>query len=226
MLTYFDALRGNDYPALLFRLLMAMLCGTLIGLERSMKNRPAGFRTHILVCIGGAVAAATGHFLYLGLQLPTDVTRLSGQVITGLGFIGAGTIIVTKKMSIKGLTTAAGLWATGIIGLAIGSGFYEGGIAGAVFVLLTETSFAKLGTKIKNSPQYAVELLYNDKNALNQVMRFCKDKRMIIRSLQIHTQTSGEAAFSATLHLQGSLSPNELFDQLRQMPDIVSATEL
>ncbi len=97
MLGLFDPLRDLEFSSLLARLLLAVLCGAVIGLERSTKNRPAGFSTHMLVCLGGACAAVTGHFLYLGLRIPADITRLSGQVITGLGFIGAGTIIVTKN---------------------------------------------------------------------------------------------------------------------------------
>ena len=85
MLTIFDPLRNLTFVSLLARLLTAVFCGTCIGLERSAKNRPAGFRTHILVCLGGAVASLTGHYMYLGLKLPADITRLSGQVITGLG---------------------------------------------------------------------------------------------------------------------------------------------
>ncbi|MBO5497463.1 MAG: MgtC/SapB family protein [Oscillospiraceae bacterium] len=95
MLSVLDPLRGVGFGPLLMKLLLSIACGALIGLERSAKNRPAGFRTHILVCLSGTVAAVTGHYLYLVLHLPADITRLSGQVITGLGFIGAGTIIVT-----------------------------------------------------------------------------------------------------------------------------------
>ena len=135
MLTILNGLRDLSFWAILVRMLVAVLCGTLIGLERSSKNRPAGFRTHILVCLGAAVASITGLYLYLGLELPADISRISGQVVTGLGFIGAGTIIITKKMTIKGLTTAAGLWTTGVIGLAIGSGYYELGVLGTALVL-------------------------------------------------------------------------------------------
>ena len=166
MLTIFDPLRGMDFGSLLVRLLLSVACGTLIGLERSIKNRPAGFRTHILVCLSGTVAAVTGHYLYLGLKMPADVTRLSGQIITGLGFIGAGTIIVTNKKTIKGLTTAAGLWTTGIIGLALGSGFYEGGLLGTALVIVAETGFAKLGIEIRKRPEFSIELLYNEKTPL------------------------------------------------------------
>ena len=225
MLSFFDPVRGMDYLSVLLRLLTATLCGAAIGIERSMKNRPAGFRTHILVCLGGAVAAVTAHFIYLVLQLPTDVTRLGGQVITGLGFIGAGTIIVTKKMSIKGLTTAAGLWTTGIVGLAAGSGFYEGALLGTALVLLTEATLARLGARIKPRPEFALDLLYNDKDALNAVMRYCKDKHMSIRNLQIHTLEDGYAAYGATIRLRGSLKPCELIEHLSNMPGIVSVCE-
>ena len=214
-----------DYLSVLLRLLTATLCGAAIGIERSMKNRPAGFRTHILVCLGGAVAAVTAHFIYLVLQLPTDVTRLGGQVITGLGFIGAGTIIVTKKMSIKGLTTAAGLWTTGIVGLAAGSGFYEGALLGTALVLLTESTLARLGARIRPRPEFALDLLYNDKDALTATMRYCKDKRMSIRNLQIQTLEDGYAAYEATIILRGSIKPYELIEQLSKMPGIVSVSE-
>ena len=225
MLSFFDPVRGMDYFSVLLRLLTAALCGAAIGVERSMKNRPAGFRTHILVCLGGAVAAVTAHFIYLVLHLPTDVTRLGGQVITGLGFIGAGTIIVTKKMSIKGLTTAAGLWTTGIIGLAAGSGFYEGALLGTALVLLTESTLARLGARIRPRPEFALDLLYNDKDALTATMRYCKDKRMSIRNLQIQTLEDGYAAYEATIILRGSIKPYELIEQLSKMPGIVSVSE-
>ena len=225
MLSFFDPVRGMDYLSVLLRLLTAALCGAAIGVERSMKNRPAGFRTHILVCLGGAVAAVTAHFIYLVLQLPTDVTRLGGQVITGLGFIGAGTIIVTKKMSIKGLTTAAGLWTTGIVGLAAGSGFYEGALLGTALVLLTESTLARLGARIRPRPEFALDLLYNDKDALTATMRYCKDKRMSIRNLQIQTLEDGYAAYEATIILRGSIKPYELIEQLSKMPGIVSVSE-
>ena len=225
MLSFFDPVRGMDYLSVLLRLLTATLCGTAIGLERSMKNRPAGFRTHILVCLGAAVAAVTAHFIYLVLRMPADVTRLGGQVITGLGFIGAGTIIVTKKMTIKGLTTAAGLWTTGIIGLAVGSGYYEGGLLGTVLVLVAEAGFSRVGRMIRKTPEFTLELLYNEKDSLDQVMRFCKDQHMFIKNLQIHTDSEG-AAYTAILRLSSFRDRETLIDQLRMMPGVVSVAEL
>ena len=108
--------------------MLAVLCGGIIGIERAYKRRPAGFRTHILICIGAAITTLTSQYLYLNLHYFTDMARLGAQVVAGIGFIGAGTIIVTRQQRVKGLTTAAGLWTSAIIGLAFGGGFYEGGI--------------------------------------------------------------------------------------------------
>ena len=228
MLPVFDSLRDLTFVSLVIRLLLAVFCGTCIGLERSAKNRPAGFRTHILVCLGGSVAAVTGHYMYLGLKLPADITRLSGQVITGLGFIGAGTIIVTKKMTIKGLNTAAGLWTTGIIGLAIGSGFFEGGLLGTALVLTAQTMFPKLRLQDQVRTHFSLEILYDRKDSLDNVMRFCKDQRTYIRNLRIRADSDGPARYTAILELQAGNERKKaaLIDQIRIMPGIISAAEL
>ena len=228
MLPVFDSLRDLTFVSLVIRLLLAVFCGTCIGLERSAKNRPAGFRTHILVCLGGSVAAVTGHYMYLGLKLPADITRLSGQVITGLGFIGAGTIIVTKKMTIKGLNTAAGLWTTGIIGLAIGSGFFEGGLLGTALVLTAQTIFPKLSLQDQFRTHFSLEILYDRKDSLDNVMRFCKDQRAYIRNLRIRADSDGPAKYTAILELQAGNERKKaaLIDQIRIMPGIISAAEL
>ena len=115
MFDFLNPLREMTTLTVGLRMILAVILGAVIGLERSSKNRPAGFRTHTLVCLGAAVAAMTGLFIVLKLGMLSDVSRISAQVISGLGFIIAGTIVVTKKRSIKGLTTAASicprLWA-------------------------------------------------------------------------------------------------------------------
>ena len=184
MLGIFDGIRDITMLSTLIRLLFAVLLGGAVGLERSYKNRPAGFRTHILVCLGATIASMTGIYLYLNMKLPTDISRLGAQVVSGLGFIGGGTIIVVNNRKIKGLTTAAGLWSCGIIGLAIGAGFYEGAILATGLVLLAETFFSVLGNKITHNAPFKIMLEYNDKNALNHVMRYCKNKRMAISNLE------------------------------------------
>lgn len=105
MLSCFDFIRDMDFLAVMCRLLLAMLCGGVIGIEREYKRRPAGFRTHILICLGASMTTLTSQYLFLTMHMFTDVGRLGAQVIAGIGFIGAGTIIVTKRKRVKGLTT-------------------------------------------------------------------------------------------------------------------------
>ena len=136
MLECFDALRELNTVSVLFRLALAMFFGGLIGLERGRKRRAAGFRTYMLVSLGAALTMLLGQYNFLMLEtdwatlaaelgVKTDVSRFGAQVINGIGFLGAGTIIVTNRQEVKGLTTAAGLWASACMGLATGAGFYE-----------------------------------------------------------------------------------------------------
>lgn len=120
----------------LVRLTLAVFCGGILGLERVKKRRPAGFRTYMLVCLGAALTMIISQYIASRGQT-TDVSRLGAQVINGVGFLGAGTIIVTGKQQIKGLTTAAGLWAAACMGLAIGAGFYLGALIGCLAIYLT-----------------------------------------------------------------------------------------
>lgn len=219
-----EVLRQYNLFTVALRLLLATLCGPVIGLERSSKNRPAGFRTHILVCPGAAVAGLTALYMYMDLELPADISRIPGQVISGLGFIGAGTIIITRSMSVKGLTTAAGLWATGIIGIAVGSGYYELGLLGTAMVLLTETWLGLLGKNIRPRPEYTMELMYDEKTSLDQVLRLCKDSRMAIVNLKIHTLgADDDARYAAEVFFRGNVDREALLGKVRRMPGIVSA---
>ena len=106
MLPIFDGVRDVTVLSTTLRMLLAVVCGGLIGLEREYKRRPAGFRTHILICLGAAMTTLTSQFLYLNLHYYTDMARLGAQVVAGIGFIGAGAIIVTRRRRVKGLTTA------------------------------------------------------------------------------------------------------------------------
>jgi len=200
MFKILDPLRDITFFTVLLRLILAVILGAVIGIERSYKNRPAGFRTHILVCVGASIACMTGIYMYVNLHLPTDISRLGAQVVSGLGFIGGGTIIITNGTKIKGLTTAAGLWACGIIGIAIGAGFYEGGLIATVLVLVSETLFSYLGSKIPHNEKFKLLLIYTEKPALNDVMRFLKNKRMSISNLEITgKRDSTQSQYSAIL---------------------------
>ncbi len=134
MIAAFDVLRDLSFLSMLFRFLMACLFGGIIGLERGRRQQAAGLRTHMMVCIGAASTMIVGEYMVLHAGRG-DLLRLGAQVISGIGFLGAGSIIVTKQNRIKGLTTAASLWASACMGLAIGSGFYECALA-MMFVML------------------------------------------------------------------------------------------
>lgn len=127
LLTY---LHTFSTGVVIIRLLLATLCGGLIGFCRSVKKRGAGFKTHLLVCLGSALIMLTGEYIYCYISHGTgDVARMAAQVVSGVGFLGAGTIMVTGgSHQVRGLTTAAGLWTCAGIGLALGIGFYSGGI--------------------------------------------------------------------------------------------------
>ena len=208
MLSFFDSFRDINTVNILFRMVFAVICGGVIGIERSIKNRPAGFRTHILIITGAAAASLTGHYIYMILGLPTDMSRLGAQVITGLGFIGAGTIIVTGTRTVKGLTTAAGLWATGIMGLAIGAGFYEGALIGTIAILFTEIVLGKI--KVKRAKGFRCVVNYLNKDSLDHVLRFCKDRGIAIKALQIESvrDESGVNVYSAFINLQPNTEVN------------------
>ena len=110
MITGLETLRDFSMLSTFAKMLCAMICGGAIGLEREYKGRSAGFRTHILICLGACMTAMTGQYIVIVLHYSADMARLGAQVIAGIGFIGAGAIIVTKKNQVKGLTTSAGLW--------------------------------------------------------------------------------------------------------------------
>ena len=148
MIEALDCLRGLNTGAVLLRLVLAMLFGGMIGLERGRKGRAAGFRTYMLVCLGAALTMLLSQYEYYMIThdwaelaaeigLRTDVSRFGAQVVNGIGFLGAGTIIVTGHQEVKGLTTAAGLWASACMGLAIGAGFYECVILGFLLIFLS-----------------------------------------------------------------------------------------
>ncbi|MFA9379807.1 MAG: MgtC/SapB family protein [Acetanaerobacterium sp.] len=122
------------------RLFLAVILGGVIGMERGRRKQAAGFRTHILVCVGATLAMITNQYIF---QFITDgvgdPARIGAQVISGIGFLGAGTILITGRQQIKGLTTAAGLWASAAMGLALGIGFYSGALIGCLFIVFVIT---------------------------------------------------------------------------------------
>ena len=133
------------------RITLAVLVGGIIGTERSRHGSAAGLRTHILVCVGAALTALTGLYVNDWLGMGGDALRLSAQVISGIGFLGTGMIVVKNSNIITGLTTAAGMWATAAIGIALGCGFYSGALLGTFACVVTTALLSRLERKSKMS---------------------------------------------------------------------------
>lgn len=153
-----------------FKLGLAALLSGIIGFEREHSHRPAGFRTHILVAVGSALVMLTS--VYVGLryeQMSVDITRMSGQVVSGIGFLGAGTIL-REGFSVKGLTTAASLWAVSCIGIAVGAGYIAGAIIATVVIYLTLNSLKKVIVRGKAGKALYVEV----KDLAEQVPKISK----------------------------------------------------
>lgn len=121
-----EGVRDINMASIILRFVIAIIFGGAIGVERGKKSHAAGMRTHIVVCMGAASVMMVSQYISSYLHITTDPARLGAQVISGIGFLGVGTIVVTGHKQVKGLTTAAGLWASACMGLAIGVGFYEG----------------------------------------------------------------------------------------------------
>ena len=129
--------------AISLRLLGALLCGSMVGFDREMRNKKAGLKTHVLVCMGAALCMIVSECIILGREgVTTDATRIAANVVTGVGFLCAATLITRGDGSLHGLTTAAGLWSTAVIGLACGTGWVEVGLIVSVMILLV---FSVLG---------------------------------------------------------------------------------
>jgi len=134
--------------SVILRLLLAAVFGGVIGFERESTKKPAGLRTHMLICIGSALVMLTGQYIYETVAPGVDPARLGAQVVSGIGFLGIGTIIIIGRQHVRGLTTAAGLWASACMGLAIGIGFYIGAAVGGVLIFIVETVLRKLNRSI------------------------------------------------------------------------------
>ena len=136
-LWFSDYLRELNMASITLRIIFCIICGGAVGIEREWKHRTAGFKTHILVCLGSAACMLTGQYAVLMFHLDSiDPTRIGAQVVSGIGFLGVGTIIVRDNAKVKGLTTAAGLWVSACVGLAIGIGFYELAILATICVVV------------------------------------------------------------------------------------------
>lgn len=226
MFHFLDPLRDVTFFASVLKMFCAVLCGGAIGIERESKRRTAGFRTHILVCLGSAMTTMISHYLFRYLQLDADVTRLGASVVAGIGFIGAGTIIVTKRRQIKGLTTAAGLWTCATIGLAIGSGYYEAAVFSTIIILLAEIFFSRFEYWVLESARNInIYVEYNGNENLDSLIILLKTYRVIILDLEI-TKSGANSCVIFQLQLPKKLSHDKLMTVVSTAEGIVSVEEL
>lgn len=230
MTEIFDTLRTFSTGSVALRLCLAMLCGGLVGIEREYKHRPAGFRTHMLICLGAAMTTMTSQYLCLVCHYETDITRLGAQVVAGVGFIGAGTIVVSRNQRVKGLTTAAGLWTTAIIGLSLGTGFYEGALVTTVLVLTAEVLFSRLEYRIfESAPEGNLYIEFVDREGLEAVLDYCQEKQVKILNLEITRSADSEhhnACALLSLRLTGKVKVLDLLEWIPTIPGVIAVEEL
>lgn len=198
MLTQLEYLRDLNTASVFLRLILALILGGLIGLDRALRHRPAGPRTYALVCVGASLTMVLSQYEYVMLTtdwasmaeavgLKTDVSRFGAQVINGIGFLGAGTVIATNQQKVKGLTTASGLWASACLGLVVGSGFYEAAIFAFLLVVITMWLLRPLEEVIiERSRNINIYVELRSIADMGPVLKTIKDRDINIFDMDIH----------------------------------------
>ena len=167
--------------SVLLRVLLAVIAGGIIGNERGRHGRSAGFRTHILICLGGAMTALCSVFVSKVVGMGGDVFRIPAQVISGIGFLGAGIIMVRNNNTVAGLTTAAGMWVTAIIGIAFGFGFYTGGVLVTVICFINAALLTRIEHRRPRAMRFYVEVdeIGKIQSVLDQIQTLLKQDAQI-----------------------------------------------
>jgi len=217
---FIDTMTQLNAFSVFVRLLLSAVFGGIIGLERGIKGRAAGMRTYMLVSMGSALVMCTGVYV-TELYGLSDPARMGAQVVSGIGFLGAGTIIVTRNQQVKGLTTAAGLWASACMGLAVGMGFYWGAILGTFFIFLATTIMHRLDnyfmTRARVMELY-VEIL--EGHSLSEFLDGLREQQLSVTQLQVISDKAegmrGAAAL-ISLHLPRQQDHNDVMHQLRRI---------
>lgn len=209
--------QSDFYISMILRLAAACVLGGIIGFEREHVHRPAGLRTHILVCVGSALVMVTSEFIYFrySSHVNVDPARLGAQVISGIGFFGAGTII-KEGISVKGLTTAASLWAVSCVGIAVGIGFYSGAIIATVIIFLILVVIKKTQGKI--SMQKNARLFIHTrikKGEVNELSGLIQEMGVKIKRTDfVSSEIDGEMVIRFTLDISGQISMAELIEAI------------
>lgn len=210
------------------RIVLSMLLGGCIGMEREKSKRPAGFRTHILVCIGSCLTALIGLFVLHNLETISDPLRVSAQVISGIGFLGVGTILVKEHDRITGLTTAAGLWATAAIGIACGYGFYSGALLGTLVVTVTAAILFKFESRgRKKNRKITIYLEIKGTDYLNEYIDWLTDNYHA-KSVMIvgpRTMINGNVGLEVVIPANGNADLEVILTTIREREGVLFALE-
>lgn len=216
-----DTLHGLNFWSITVRLLLATLFGGCIGSERGKHGRAAGLRTHILVCVGSAVTVLVGLYSVQAFQLDNDPLRIGAQVVSGIGFLGAGTILHHEHSRVTGLTTAAGLWTTASIGLAVGAGAYWVAILTFIIVLITVILLIRMEQSGKRANNNAYYLEVDDICRINQLSQNTAD---ISDTFQLIPAKSGLSPHvGILLTTTRECDGPTLLQRLREMEGVVTA---
>ena len=222
-------LREITYTAILLRILCALLVGGILGIERGRKNRPAGLRTYMLVCVGSCLIMLTNQYVYQAIGTG-DPVRLGAQVVSGIGFLGAGTIIVTKRNQIKGLTTAAGLWAAAGVGLALGIGFYEGALTAGLAIYLIMTALQRWDDKMhQNAKVMELYIEQAEDHNLGSLIRQIRNLDVEIEGIQVENDGAiedGARGLIVTLRLRKKSNHPLLIKDIRKIDGVLYVEEL
>ncbi len=194
----------------ILRILLAVIAGGIIGNERGRHGRAAGFRTHILVCLGGAMTSLCGLYVSKIAGMGGDVFRIPAQVISGIGFLGAGIILVRNNNTVAGLTTAAGMWVTATIGIAMGFGFYGGALAGTVICVSTTTLLTKLERKTKQSIHFYAEI-----QSIGNVQRVLDEVESILEKDMILEVVPAKSAIPGNIGINVTTTPGHSSESIR-----------
>lgn len=221
MLEQLSYLRELNVLSVVLRILLSMVLGGVLGIERGIKGRPAGFRTHMLVCLSSALVMMTNQYI-AKLYGTGDPARMGAQVISGVGFLGAGTIIFTGQNRVKGITTAAGLWAAACVGLAIGIGFFEGAIIGSIAVFITVSALHFFDEYI-HLHSYSLDLYVEvqGKEKLSEFLHFLKEHQFEVSDVHfIKNKMKNAILATLTIHSTIKRSRNEV-ERVLQSAEVI-----
>jgi len=221
-------LREVTFLSVAVRIAAALIVGGILGLERERKNRAAGLRTYMLVCVGACLIMLTNQYIYQTTG-SGDPMRLGAQVVSGIGFLGAGTIIVTKRNQIKGLTTAAGLWSSAAVGLSLGVGFYEAALAAGAAIYFVMTVLRYWDIRMHKRSKYMD--LYMEVSTgvgLAQVLRQIRALGLEVYSIDSDSYACVDDAkvLIISLKLPKRMSHSDLIKKIEQIEGMLYIKEL